>query len=1457
MERAAAELPPRPGASPGLLCRRYSVPETIMRKYRLAQQRSDSEESAPQTNRSVASASPGPGWDAAGSPGDTPHRFLRRDRELMRKSALLRRLWGRGCCCCEPAPAAGLGTRSLDGSRSELRQLSSGLASSRYSHAVGWTTPKRQRLDSSRDFRGSDEMIRAAMKNSYDRAEDPRKDSGTRIDLSDSTCKCREPSSYTETVTDVLTDSEGSKSEIRHERDTFPQYSERHLSETSTTQIRSSTIDDPHVTSEHSAAGSDERLLSDSSDTYSASYPTAQECLRSRPSLHLTSSAHIAGHVSEHSTSLFRDDNDAVPYDRPLTVHTPSYEVLEIVVSETLNVSSAPSASTLPPDKFSQSLRTPAQNQKTAQNINIDEYVSNILVESLNSLTDQLECMNASMGSHRKISIVEKEIKVKLQNTGVNTIVHLSPTSNNQIIFGNEELCMNEGSKDNCNNPPGQHSPQEQRDSELAIRDEHSVECNNNTDPFDLQHDAVNQAVLQQIQKLFQDEFHSLDVGVDYPEQTMPEISHIEISSATDVFINNDNELSTQARDTMEGRYEVISGVGTGSYYPDVEDRPVVPRFSALPHTDSMEVNTSSSEDADLMGSDCTSLVDSLDDPNSPRSVLLRRAFSNRRNELVRSAIDVLDLLPEDARQDEPTTPKDKGESFFIKIKDNECDCDKENVNVADRMPEKIKQRLYRRHRKREMRMECARRSRGKTRPREPQAERTRGRRDLERDCVAIVNALIDDVIAKVAQDEYKCMRIKHRPARTLASHSDDNVVKRTWKKELLPIEDRDPFLSAKSHNTRCDSQQTGKQRSERHQIHGKLSLVTRPAVACDDRAAKRIYQKSEIRDGNKCIEILEILEYVNGSQSSPETTNSDENHNQHVKNKKSRIPIPIYDKNLRSPTSSSSSRRSSMPRAELNGNTNRLIADMLLGALVESEPSELSEPTGPPPAPRRASVPRFKQTFDIIPEERSSLSLDSGSEDPNHNRRASDTSALDEPTAPPASAHPSQKLIKPQGDSPRRCKDMKSAATSPMTDCDTSKKPLRSKNQTTMTSPLSKSAATSPMRTSGTEGAVREEAPLASKRGRHAWLAQHGAGQKEMADKARQRRSTMTQNERHPNPQRHEHSTREERGERRRQPASGTSPSAEPRSDCSPVDAYIIGDKRKANDGMHSPFVKLPEFKGGGDSGAASSSDSSESGGSLLCSLAPKWLSQGRARRAARRRDAERPAPGAQPEAGAGPASPQQPGEQRAGRAPPACAATDGRVCRWLVGDGGGLVPRHAARGRGDALAVPARVAGRRRRALSGMHVSALRDVCVSRAAAGGGGGGGAGGSRGPPLPAAAPPLAQLARSDSSKLTLTMKKEALDSSILASKSSKKSGEPLPDVETYRASRSKLKSSVKTRRGYSLHCWLPDSEDAPLRASDGLSVLGSAIIPELKPRVPTMSERDLTRVYTPRHYLRL
>lgn len=1045
----------------------------------------------PATSRSAASASP--------TPADAAHRFTRRDRELMRKSALLRRMWGRtdcrGCCCCndEPVPYS-RETRSLDGSRSELRHLSSGLTSTRYSQAVaGWATPKRQRLET-RDLRGSDEMLRAAMRNSYDRAEESR-DRAACADLSDSTY--RSHAGHPETLMYPFTDSDVSKCDeqsVTPEKDVYTQYSEGLSSNTDTLEIKS--VDDTYVNRRLSPPQtqvrhiSEEQTVSSSSETFSASLCTAKETLASVPSRPAGLTHNERGNESNSNCGNL----NSLPYHEPLAIETaPSYEVLEIVVSESLNKNSVSTINAQVPtdDKPSpNTLHAPPHTQRRTQNINIDEYVSNILVESLNSLSDQLEYMNASIGSDRKISIVEKEIKVKLQNTGVNTIVHLSPTSNNQIIFGNEELCNKVGSRDSCNNA-------------ITIREEESIESNNNVpcsaercpcESFDLRHENVNQAILQQIQKLFQDEVNGA-TPANYPN--MPEISHIEISDV-DVFLNNaEAELADEqsATNCESYQYEVISGVGTGNYYPDTCENPVVPRFSALPHTDSMEVNTSSSEDADVIGSDCTSLVDSLDDPNSPRSVLLRRAYNNRRGELVRSAIDVLDLLPENACND--MTPKEKPESFFIGIKDNVCDCDKENVNVADRMPEKIRQRLYRRHRKRELRLECARRSRNRQQRREMERDRVshgetyRSRREVERDCIAIVNALIDDVIAKIAQDEFRCMRIKHRPNRILPAKTDINVSKRTWKKQVESIDDRELYKAIKNGCVRFDTKEKKmEEQAERHQIHGRFSL--RPTNGTDDRAAKRIYQKSEIHDGDKCIEILEILEFVNDSQSSPDNINSDENQNQCTKHKKSRIPVPISERLQRSPNNGDPKKNNNRQRleatraAERNSNTNKLIADMLLGALVAHD--------GSPPA-RRASVPasheprdranslRFRQVFDIIPEERSSISLDSATEELSHIRRASAPDIVEEyrveepaeqecedipPTSSPLRIELLDEKVRhsqPNNEAHLLTKNNKCAATSPINDVDADKRRLRSKHQTTMTSPNYKSAATSPMR--------------------------------------------------------------------------------------------------------------------------------------------------------------------------------------------------------------------------------------------------------------------------------------------------------------------------------------------------------------------------------------------------------
>ncbi|KAG7309521.1 hypothetical protein JYU34_005495 [Plutella xylostella] len=293
----------RADASPGLLTRRYSVPETIMRRYKLAQLNSEPEEAPAMT-----SLSPSPRTRSPARPPPPP----RRDRELVRRSALLRRLWGR-----PPPPAAPCACRSLDTSRLLLPA----------------------------------------------------------------------PDDY---LSDCTYQSHGA----------------------------------PPAPAFPTPASPAPRLL------------------------------------------------------LPAETDSP-YEMLEIVVSETSAPEPAPPSPLLP--------RTPCLPAAPAR-LDLDRYVSNLLVESLNSLSDQLDSMSASLGDAR-ISIVEKEIKVKLQNAGVNTVVHLSPGSNHQIILGNAELLQREPAGDANNNPPPASPP-----APPAGRD------HNHNEP------ELNTAVLQQIQRLFADE---------------------------------------------------------------------------------------------------------------------------------------------------------------------------------------------------------------------------------------------------------------------------------------------------------------------------------------------------------------------------------------------------------------------------------------------------------------------------------------------------------------------------------------------------------------------------------------------------------------------------------------------------------------------------------------------------------------------------------------------------------------------------------------------------------------------------------------------------------------------------------------------------------------------------------------------------------------------------------------
>ncbi|KAJ2939385.1 hypothetical protein O0L34_g10810 [Tuta absoluta] len=520
-----------------------------------------------------------------------------------------------------------------------------------------------------------------------------------------------------------------------------------------------------------------------------------------------------------------------------------SADLLEIVVSET-----TPALLSHPSDVTMNKARS------SDCNLNIDEYVSNILIDSLNSLTDRLENMTVSIGgADGRISVVEKEIKVKLQNKAVNTVVHLSPTSNNQIIFGNREIC---------------------------------------------ERDALNVSLLP-AEILFCDEF----------------------------------QVNAEA-------------------------------WQAPPRTESP----------------CASLVDSLDDPLSPRiappppslppplpppppppllppqpvlpSPLPLATHEPSQSTPVSSAYTDIEYSP----------MREKCESFFIRMNDDNCACEKENIVVADHMPEKIKQRLYRRHRRREMRAQGARRG----------AVRRNAQRDVQRQCAALVDALIDDAIAKIAREEHRYMRI----ARQRESHTS-----------------KENSSNARIPNGRnSHSKSVKEQRPQEDLKHTSFMTTAPPPPAPRERIPpRRLYHKSEIHDGGKCIEILEIVEYANTSRSSSET-NSDDSLNA-TRCRRSRIPVPVHDK-------------TEQPRVRR--------------ASITTSMSSVTEPNV---TPRRASVPgveisassrsmRFERVFDVIPEERSSLSLESAGEDtraqssapPPVSRRSAATSPL--APAPAGMAH-------------------------------------------------------------------------------------------------------------------------------------------------------------------------------------------------------------------------------------------------------------------------------------------------------------------------------------------------------------------------------------------------------------------------------------------------------------------
>ena len=155
----------------------------------------------------------------------------------------------------------------------------------------------------------------------------------------------------------------------------------------------------------------------------------------------------------------------------------------------------------------------------------------------------------------------------------------------------------------------------------------------------------------------------------------------------------------------------ISSCVATGSTYRKTQGTQlVVPRYSALPRSVSMLVNTSSGECSSNSNSDsdCLSLADSLEE--RPSSGTDRYKTTKHDSKLVRG--DVVQLLPDERnnkhnfhRRINAATPRGKGKAFFVSMENglDEAGTVKVDENfdrqvISESMPVRLKQKLSQRH---------------------------------------------------------------------------------------------------------------------------------------------------------------------------------------------------------------------------------------------------------------------------------------------------------------------------------------------------------------------------------------------------------------------------------------------------------------------------------------------------------------------------------------------------------------------------------------------------------------------------------------------------------------------------------------------------------------------------------------------------------------------------------------
>lgn len=476
--------------------------------------------------------------------------------------------------------------------------------------------------------------------------------------------------------------------------------------------------------------------------------------------------------------------------------------------------------------------------------------------------------------------------------------------------------------------------------------------------------DIIYSQVLQDVQNKIPNTISINSVSASLPE---PQTKVINVQQVPSFYLKRSEEPIIDPKRDQMLKY-MISNVGTGSPYSKPAEVPqiVVPRYSAVPRTLSMEVNASSADSTDRE-SDTVSLVDSLEDPSSPH---VDFGQTNKHDDKpVRGDLSI--PLPDNSDAVKSNVVN-KTSAFFIPIDANSEDAFK---SVSELLPEKVKERLSKRQAKREQKMQQA-----KLQMFSPRSDGTNHSRFGDFDINEEFNSE-RDVNSNKQKRRSKPMFPRIQTIRKIRINSSENTkfveneeikykssksTKRSKSYSRDNFEENSTSSKNKSFWTPRAKQKSSERLSPIYRSKNEYSCNSIPG---------RIYHKTELNNSNKRIEILEIMECIEVTP---------EKYAHQFSKGKSRIPVLVQPKLPR--ISTSNLQRSEKPtfldfqQVHISDpKIDQLIANILIDTLNKEEGSPQKQQASKTdttikalpftPQSKHGNI-KYHQHFEVIPEE-------------------------------------------------------------------------------------------------------------------------------------------------------------------------------------------------------------------------------------------------------------------------------------------------------------------------------------------------------------------------------------------------------------------------------------------------------------------------------------------------------